>query len=513
MRKVLLFLLAGSLIGGLFVVGPIRGAQAAPAVPGQCGPPVVTVGDASVAEGGQVVFTVTLSSPALVPVTVEYTTTGGTATADVDYNNVNSPAILNIPVGATSATIAVSTFQDALSEPSEGFTVDLANATNATVEGGDAQGTGTIVDNDNGGPKVMVGDVSANEGDPVNFALTLSAQSNQPVTVRVKTNSGTATADVDYNEINTFLDVVFAPGDTLKPLAIPTFDDATFEGSESFTLDVLSVTGPATLADGQAVGTIVDDDPDIRVSVADSSGPESGNVTFALSLSAPSQQAVTVRVKTISGTATGDVDYNQLITFFDVVFAPGEISKSHSIPVFQDNVLEGNEAFSLIILDITNARATDCVAQGLILDDECTAVTGNKGHVTLGVGTWCVSANVAGGVTISQGANVLITYSTIAGHVTANQPASLLLCSSKTGGGVSVTAATGPVTIGNPAGNCPGNTIAGTTSLTSNKGGSKIVGANKIGGHLICSGNVPSPTNNGQPNTVTGYRTGDCTGL
>jgi hypothetical protein len=36
---------------------------------------------------------------------------------------------------------------------------------------------------------------------------------------------------------------------------------------------------------------------------------------------------------------------------------------------------------------------------------------------------------------------------------------------------------------------------------------------NVIRGALVCSGNVPAPTNDGQPNTVTGARSGQCAGL
>ncbi|MBV9412333.1 MAG: hypothetical protein JO148_12105 [Acidimicrobiia bacterium] len=34
--------------------------------------------------------------------------------------------------------------------------------------------------------------------------------------------------------------------------------------------------------------------------------------------------------------------------------------------------------------------------------------------------------------------------------------------------------------------------------------------ANHISGNLGCSGNTPAAVNDGQPNTVTGNRTGEC---
>jgi hypothetical protein len=36
---------------------------------------------------------------------------------------------------------------------------------------------------------------------------------------------------------------------------------------------------------------------------------------------------------------------------------------------------------------------------------------------------------------------------------------------------------------------------------------------NVIGGALVCRDNTPAPTNDGQPNTVTGAKAGQCMGL
>ncbi|MEX2138936.1 MAG: Calx-beta domain-containing protein [Pirellulales bacterium] len=119
-----------------------------------------------------------------------------------------------------------------------------------------------------GVPTVSVGDAAAAEGDPVVFTLTLSAPSTQQVTVRVNTTSGTATGDVDYNQINSFVDIVFPPGETTQTIAIQTFEDAIGEPDETFFLNVLQTTN-AAVADGQGIGTINNDD--ISVSV-DSNG-------------------------------------------------------------------------------------------------------------------------------------------------------------------------------------------------------------------------------------------------
>ena len=98
-----------------------------------------------------------------------------------------------------------------------------------------------------------MGDTTTSEGASAVFTLTLSPPSSEQVTVRVNTTGGTATADVDYNNINSFVDVVFAPNTTTQTVSVPTFQDAAIEPDETFNFNVLSATG-ANVADGLGVG-------------------------------------------------------------------------------------------------------------------------------------------------------------------------------------------------------------------------------------------------------------------
>jgi hypothetical protein len=53
---------------------------------------------------------------------------------------------------------------------------------------------------------------------------------------------------------------VFAAGETSKSVIVTTIDDFVVEGIETFTLNLSAPTGGATIADGQGVGTIYDND-------------------------------------------------------------------------------------------------------------------------------------------------------------------------------------------------------------------------------------------------------------
>jgi Ca2+-binding RTX toxin-like protein len=106
---------------------------------------MMSVQDAVVDEAdGTATFAVTLDNPSSYPVTVDYASGDGTATAGGDYTAVSG--MLTFDPGETFKTIAVPVIEDLASEGPETFTVDLSNPVNAVIF--DPQGLGTIVDND-----------------------------------------------------------------------------------------------------------------------------------------------------------------------------------------------------------------------------------------------------------------------------------------------------------------------------------------------------------------------------
>jgi hypothetical protein len=82
------------------------------------------------------VFTVTLSGPPTAPVTVDYATQDGTATAPDDYVAIPTTQ-LTFAIGQTTRTISVTINADGLAEGSENFFVNLSNPSiNATITDG-----------------------------------------------------------------------------------------------------------------------------------------------------------------------------------------------------------------------------------------------------------------------------------------------------------------------------------------------------------------------------------------
>ncbi len=80
-------------------------------------------------DAGEAVITATLSAATSNPVTVDYASAAGTATAGDDYTDVSGT--LTIPAGETSATFSIPIVDDGVEEPDETVDLTLSSPTNA----------------------------------------------------------------------------------------------------------------------------------------------------------------------------------------------------------------------------------------------------------------------------------------------------------------------------------------------------------------------------------------------
>jgi uncharacterized repeat protein (TIGR01451 family) len=115
-------------------------------------------------------------------------------------------------------------------------------------------------------PTLSIDDTSVTEGNSgtvnATFVVSLSAQSASAVTVAYATASGTATSGTDFLPASGTL--TLAPGTTSAPLSVAVVGDVLDEPDENFLVN-LSSPGGATLADGQGIGRILDDDGGVTV--------------------------------------------------------------------------------------------------------------------------------------------------------------------------------------------------------------------------------------------------------
>ncbi|MGA9581594.1 MAG: Calx-beta domain-containing protein [Allosphingosinicella sp.] len=126
-------------------------------------PPVFSIGDASVTEGGALLFTVTKTGATIGSFAVGFSTANVSAVASfVHYNPgdyyMTSSSIAFGPT-ETSKTISIYTYDDIIDENNETLLVNLTSPTGGSTIS-DSQGVGTIVDNDDPPPPPPPGNLA-----------------------------------------------------------------------------------------------------------------------------------------------------------------------------------------------------------------------------------------------------------------------------------------------------------------------------------------------------------------
>jgi hypothetical protein len=179
-------------------------------------------------------------------------------------------------------------------------------------------------------PTVSIGDATIVEGNgtksrAIKFAVTLSEPSTSPVTVTWDAGGGTATEGlkqlpgVDYKGPKAPKTLTFKPSlrtgltPTRKYVSIPVYPDTAVEGTETLNVSISNVTGGYTIADGSALGTILDDEgaSGLLASIGDATVHEGhdGKRTVGLVVTLSDQAAEEVLVDyTVSGTTAACAD-------------------------------------------------------------------------------------------------------------------------------------------------------------------------------------------------------------
>ena len=347
----------------------------------------VSTTDPGVNEGNSgsrnVVFTVTLSPPSVNTVTVNYGTLDGTATvAGGDY--LATSGTLVFTPGQKTKTVPVKVFGDTVDENSEYFGLDLSGATNAGIL--DSRAYATIFDDDptGGGSLISLDDVAVIEKNTgtsnATVTVTMSPAAASPVTVNYRTVDSGATADSDYVPQSDTL--TFAPGETSKTITVAIKGDTLDEADEAIRIDLFGLTGPVTAGDTGTYVTILNDDRSPLLGIGDVTVEEGGagrtvDAVFTVKLFQASPQPVTVDWDTRDWSAVAPGDY--LDDSGTLSFAPGETSKTITITVNGDNVVEGDEGF---YVDLSRSRGGSIASAGttgvgVILDSDAYTVMGS----------------------------------------------------------------------------------------------------------------------------------------
>ena len=219
---------------------------------------------------------------------------------------------------------------------------------------------------------LSIADISIIEGNTGNknasFVLTLSEATNTPFDLSYTTLDGDAIAGEDYQA--TSGTVSFAAGELSKTISVAVLGDSLVETNEQF---FLNISAPETISldNTEASATITNDDkPLLSISATSllEGNTDKTNASLTISLSAASSLPVTVNFATSNGTALANKDYlsvNNVITF-----APGEISKTITVPVLGDTLVESNETFRASLSSPTNASLSTTASTLVTITDD-----------------------------------------------------------------------------------------------------------------------------------------------
>ncbi|MCM3871930.1 MAG: DUF4214 domain-containing protein [Pyrinomonadaceae bacterium] len=210
--------------------------------------------------GGNATITVTRMGSTLNAASVTYATVpGGTAQGGTDY--ASTSGILLFETGETSKTFTVPIFDDNVFEGNETVNLTISGLTGAGVAlSSPSTAVLTIVENE-AQPTISINDVSLMEGNAgaktFTFTVMLSGASTQTVSVTYATADGTATAPIDYSATGNTL--TYTAGQTSKTVNVFVNGDPGGEPDETFFVNLTNPTN-APIADGQGLGTILNDD-------------------------------------------------------------------------------------------------------------------------------------------------------------------------------------------------------------------------------------------------------------
>lgn len=330
----------------------------------------VVIDDVSITEGGNLVFTISLTTmndnsiliSSATPVDIDLSTSDGTATTSTydvattpfDYTQVSGTTV-TIPPFTSTIQFTVTTLDDNIYELDELLTLNGTVTSNNTINT-DPKGIGTILDNETP-PNITMNDTREDEGIDLVHTITLSHPSSTPVIIDISTSDITAVNPDDYTSVtNTFtIDGTINPANANLNTSfnITTIIDGINEPNEE-TLHVIGqVTTPNVgLQDLNKIGTIVDIDPNPLVLIDDATVVEGNTLLFLLSLVNPNNnepmqnyQAIDFNIITSNGTAFAPSDYGSI----NATTSIPALTTTVTVPIetVDDNLNEDTETMSL----------------------------------------------------------------------------------------------------------------------------------------------------------------------
>ncbi|MEM7551614.1 MAG: Calx-beta domain-containing protein [Bacteroidota bacterium] len=362
--------------------------------------PSVTEGDAGTAT---LQFTVSLDAPAPTGgATVDYATSNGSAVAGSDYTAIGTTT-LSFLAGESSKTVDVTVAGDETVELDETLILTLSNPTGTNIVIGDANGTGTITNDDQA--TVTIADVAVNENS-VTATITLIVDNavDGGFDVDVSTADGTATtADSDYTAVTSQTLTFAGTAGESETFNITLGGDTKVEADETVSIS-MSGLSPATVASGdiditEGATLTINNDDQATVTIANVSGNEDdGAITVTVIVDNAVDGGFDVNVSTSDGTATtAGSDYtsvtNQRLTFAGTA---GEMETFEVTPT-ADATTESDET---VIIGMSGLSPAVVASGDIDITDGATLTILNDDNISISVNDPSVAEGDAGTATL-----------------------------------------------------------------------------------------------------------------
>ncbi|HEX7333081.1 MAG TPA: SBBP repeat-containing protein [Pyrinomonadaceae bacterium] len=305
---------------------------------------------------------------------VDYATIDGTATAGQDYTATSGTLTFN--GGETSQTIQIPILNDDVTESFETFTVVLRNGANLEAVGAPHTLVVTVLDNSTVPSilRVVPAVIEGNTGSTTEalFTFSLSAATGRLVSANYTTANVSAFGSASCSNTGTDYETVsgtitFQPGNTLVTIPVKVCGDASAEATETFRINLSSLSN-AVVGFNQAAGTIIDDD--VLELLLEESGPTVGH---AAALDALLFLRDPFRVSMPEWFPTTASDRNTRVMFFvrGLQLNPGESPAA----VFVQLTASNNQLFAVPAEDVRSVPNVDFAQLIIRLPDALPADT------------------------------------------------------------------------------------------------------------------------------------------
>ena len=351
----------------------------------------VTIADVTVAEAdGTATVTFTLDNAVEGGLSVDVSTTNGTATGGVDFSPITAQTITFDGTAGETETLDITITADAIVEADETITVSMSGLTPATAASTDidiTDGATVTITNDDVAV-ITIADVTISEDAGTGTAtLTLDKAVAATFDVYVNSAAGTAGHNDDFTEVfNEIASFAGTAGET-QTINFTVLDDDVVELDETFRLLLSSVTNTSLNHDDfnltdEATVTIKNDDAATLaiddVDKAENADGTTATLTFTVTLTGDVDQGMTVDFATSDGTALSASDYTSGSGTLNFAGTDGE-TQTLSVAVSDDDLVEADETFDVTLSNLLaggrNVSISDATGVGTITNDDLASIT------------------------------------------------------------------------------------------------------------------------------------------